>query len=162
MKKIQEYEESYCGAYCLYMIYIIDRRFTIEGALDILINQVKCPDGYKQSQCLGCKAEGKLEVNGNVNDNANDNVNDNVNDKQGACFADANDKDDNDKFISIFSEQTPSVVYHRTPSVFYQQTRQILVVLEHANWTKSLVPQPNKEINLVHNVANQGGTPLHQ
>ena len=43
-ERIQKYNESYCGAYCLYMIYLIDRRFTIEGALDILVNQVKCPD----------------------------------------------------------------------------------------------------------------------
>ena len=44
-QRIQEYDESYCGAYCLYMIHLIDRRFIIEGALDILVNQVKCPDG---------------------------------------------------------------------------------------------------------------------
>ena len=28
-ERIQEYDESYCGAYYLYMIYLIDRRFTI-------------------------------------------------------------------------------------------------------------------------------------
>ena len=54
-EKIQENNKSYCGAYCLYKIYLIDRRLTIEGALDILVNQVKCPDGYKKCQCLGCK-----------------------------------------------------------------------------------------------------------
>ena len=42
-EKLQQYDESNCGADCLYIIYLIDRRFTIEGALDILVNQVKCP-----------------------------------------------------------------------------------------------------------------------
>ena len=54
-ERIQEYNKSYCGAYCLYKIQLIERPFTIEGALDILVNQVKCPDGYKKCQCLGCK-----------------------------------------------------------------------------------------------------------
>ena len=54
-ERIQEYSEYDCGAYCLYMINLIDRRFTIEGALDILVNQVKCTVGYKKCQCLGCK-----------------------------------------------------------------------------------------------------------
>ena len=42
-EKNQEYNESYCGAHCLYMTYLIDRRFIIVGALDILVNQVECP-----------------------------------------------------------------------------------------------------------------------
>ena len=107
------------------MIYLIDRRFTIEGALDILVNQVKCPDGYKKCQCFGCKAKGIVEVN--FNDNDNDNDNGNVNDNQGTCFADVDDNvndngidNDDDKFISIFSEQAPSVVYQQTPSVARQ------------------------------------------
>ena len=29
-ERIQQYDESYCGAYCLYMIYLIDRRFRIK------------------------------------------------------------------------------------------------------------------------------------
>ena len=100
------------------MIYLVDRRFTIEGALDILINQIKCPDGYEKCQCLGCKTKAKVEVNDNVDgnlgtcftdDNDNGNVNDNVNDNgnQENCLAD--DNDDDDKYISIFSERTPSV-----------------------------------------------------
>ena len=28
-ERIQQYDESYCGAYCLYMIYLIDRGFRI-------------------------------------------------------------------------------------------------------------------------------------
>ena len=51
-ERIQEYNESYCGAYCLYMIYLIDRRFTIEGALDILVNQVKRPKMYDKCVSL--------------------------------------------------------------------------------------------------------------
>ena len=42
-ERIQEYDESYCGVYCLYMIYLIDNGFIIKRALDILVNQVKCP-----------------------------------------------------------------------------------------------------------------------
>ena len=45
------------------IVGLIDRRFTIKGALDILVNQGKCPDGYKKCQCLGCKFE--VEVEGN-------------------------------------------------------------------------------------------------
>ena len=122
-ERIQEYDESYCGSYFLYMIYLIDRRFTIEGALDILVNQVKCPDGYKKCQCLGCKFKAKVEVNVNDNDNANDSVNGNGNDNandNGNDNDNVNDKNDDDKYISIFSEQTQSVVYQRTPSVVYQ------------------------------------------
>ena len=61
-ERIQEYNESYCGAYCLYMIYLIDRRFTIEGALDILVNQVKCPKMYDKCFCFSYKVKGKFEV----------------------------------------------------------------------------------------------------
>ena len=39
-ERIQQYDESYCGAYCLYMIYLIDRRFRIKSALNILVNLV--------------------------------------------------------------------------------------------------------------------------
>ena len=42
--RIQQYDESYCGAYCLYMIYLIDRGFRIKSALNILVYQVKCPE----------------------------------------------------------------------------------------------------------------------
>ena len=37
-ERIQQYDESYCGAYCLYMIYLIDRRFRMKSALNILVN----------------------------------------------------------------------------------------------------------------------------
>ena len=112
---IQEYDESFCGAYCLYMIYLIVRRYIIEGALDILVNQVKCPKMYDKGFCFSCKVKGEVEVNVNrgtrfpddndnqetcfadVNGNGNDNVNQgtcfadvNNNVNQGACFADGN------------------------------------------------------------------------
>ena len=92
-ERIQEYDESYCGAYCLYMIYLFYRRFTIEFALDILVSKVKCLKMYDKCFCFSCKVKGKVEVNINqgtcfsdykVNDNGNDKVNDN----QGTCFAD--------------------------------------------------------------------------
>ena len=40
-ERIQQYEESFCGAYCLYMIYLIDRGFRINNAFNILVNQCK-------------------------------------------------------------------------------------------------------------------------
>ena len=67
-ERIQQYDESYCGAYCLYMIYLIDRGFRIKSALNILVNQVNCPEIYNECFCLGCHV--------------------NVNDNQGTCFAD--------------------------------------------------------------------------
>ena len=42
-ERIQQYDESYCGAYCLYMIYPIDRGFRITIALNILVFQCKYP-----------------------------------------------------------------------------------------------------------------------
>ena len=106
----------------------IDRRFIIEGALNILVNQVKCPKMYDNCFCYSCKVKVKVEVNvngfhpqataddnqgtcfadGNVN--AKDNVN--VSDNQGTCFADGNGEawpethsdNDDDKYVSIFSE----------------------------------------------------------
>ena len=42
-ERIQQYDESYCGSYCLYIIYLIDRGFRINNALNILVNQCKYP-----------------------------------------------------------------------------------------------------------------------
>ena len=70
-ERIQQYDESYCGAYCLYMIYLIDRGFRINNALNILVNQCKYPGMYNECFCLGCSKD-------KVDDNAN----------QGTCFAD--------------------------------------------------------------------------
>ena len=42
-ERIQQYYESYCGAYCLYTIYLIERGFRIKSALNILVNQCKYP-----------------------------------------------------------------------------------------------------------------------
>ena len=79
-ERMQEYDESYCGVYCLYMIYLIDNGYRIKGALNTLVNQGKCPGGF--NKCFDCKPKGKLgvEVVVNVNFNDNVNVNDNVND----------------------------------------------------------------------------------
>ena len=88
------------------MIYLIDRGFRIKSALNILVNQVKCPEIYNECICLRC--------NVNVNDNqgtcfADDlrssfanNVNYSVNDlrssfaNQGTCSADNDNVNDND------------------------------------------------------------------
>ena len=76
-ERIQQFDESYCGAYCLYMIYLIDRGFRIKSALNILVNQCKYPGIYNECFCLSCSRGG---------DKDKDNVNDNVN--QRTCFAD--------------------------------------------------------------------------
>ena len=115
-ERIQQYDESYCGAYCLYMIYLIDRGFRIKSALNILVNQCKYPEIYNECFCLSCSRGGDKD---NVNDNVNDlrssfanNDNDNVNDLR-SSFANndnVNDKDnvidnDNDNFIYLFDEK---------------------------------------------------------
>ena len=50
-ERIQQYDESYCGACCLYMIYLIDRGFRIKSALNILVNQCKYPGKYNECFC---------------------------------------------------------------------------------------------------------------
>ena len=84
-ERIQQYDESYCGAYCLYMIYLIDRGFRIKSAFNILVNQCKYPGIYNECFCLNC-SRGDVNDNVKVNDNDNDlgssfanNVNDNDN-----------------------------------------------------------------------------------
>ena len=67
-ERIQQYDESYCGVFCLYMIYLIDRGFRIKSASNVLVNHIKCPEIYNECFCLGCHV--------------------NVNDNQGTCFAD--------------------------------------------------------------------------
>ena len=59
------------------MIYFINRGFRIKSALNILDNQVKCPEIYNECFCLGCNVDDKFNVNDNDNDNDKDNVNDN-------------------------------------------------------------------------------------
>ena len=88
-ERIQQYDSSYCWAYCLYMIYFIDRGFRIISALNYLFNQCKNPGKYNECFCLGCNVNDKYNVNDNDNDNDNvkvkynnnDNDNDNVIDK---------------------------------------------------------------------------------
>ena len=81
-ERIQQYYESYCGAYCLYMTYLFNKGFRIKSASNILVNQCKRPGMYIKCLCLGCKGKGKVyqgtcfaddEVK--VIDNANDNFN---------------------------------------------------------------------------------------
>ena len=50
-ERIQQNDESYCGAFCLYMIYLIDKGFRIKSALYNLINQIKRP-GCMMSICV--------------------------------------------------------------------------------------------------------------
>ena len=81
---IQQYDESYCGAYCLYMIYLIDRGLRIKSALNILVNQCKYPGIYNECCCLNC-SRGDVIDNVKVNDLRSSFAN-NVN--QGTSFAD--------------------------------------------------------------------------
>ena len=80
-ERIQQNDESYYGAYC-YMIYLIDRGFRINNALNVLVNQCKYPGIY---ECLGC------------------NVNDKYNVYQGTCFADDNVNDNDNDLRSSFA-----------------------------------------------------------
>ena len=99
-ERIQQYDESYCGSYCLYMIYLIDRGFRIKSALNILVNQVKCSEIYNECFCLGCNVNQGTCF---ADDNANDKDKDKGKDNQGTCFADgllssfANKDKDKDK-----------------------------------------------------------------
>ena len=47
-ERIQQYDESYCVAYCLYMSYLIGRGFRIKSALNILVYQMKWPGMYNE------------------------------------------------------------------------------------------------------------------
>ena len=87
-ERIKQYDESYWGDYCFYMIYLIDRGFRIKTALNILVNQVKCPGMYNECLCLGCenRSNDNIKVTGIVNDNYNID--------QGTCFADIKDSTD--------------------------------------------------------------------
>ena len=116
-ERIQQYDESYFGAYCLYMIYLIDRGFRFKSALNILVNQCKHPGIFNECFCLGGNVnQGTVSVRGmptcfaddSDNDNVNDqdNVNDKDNDNQGTCFADDNDKyNDNDSVNDTVNEK---------------------------------------------------------
>ena len=95
-ERIQPFDESYCGAYCLYMIYLIDRGFRIKSALNILVNQCKYPGIYYECFRLNC-SRGDVNDNVNVNDNDNDNVNVNENDNVNVSDND----NDNDSDIII-------------------------------------------------------------
>ena len=133
-ERIQQYDESYCGAYCLYMIYLIDRGFRINNALNILVNQCKYPRMYNECFCLGCNDKvndlrSSFANNDKVNDNDNDKVNDNdkindndkVNDNDNVKFNDndndndnvnANDNDnDNVNFYDNYNDET---IYQRS------------------------------------------------
>ena len=155
-EKIPQYDESYCGAYCLYMIYLIDRGFRIKSALNILVNQCKYPGIYNECSCLSCSRGGdkdKDNVNDNVNDlrssfanNDNNNVNDNdnVNDKDNvndndlrSSFA-SNDNDtdnDRDNFIYLLDEK-----YQRSKSNRNSNSNSIS---NGETWTKSHSPTNN-------------------
>ena len=47
-ERIQKNDESHGGAYCLYMIYFIDKEIRIKSALNILVDQCKYPGMYDE------------------------------------------------------------------------------------------------------------------
>ena len=99
-ERIQQFDEHYCGAYWLYMIYLTDRGFRIKSDLNILVNQCKYPGIYNECFCLDCNDninQGTCFADDNDKVIDKGNVNDNDNGNQGTCFADESDKDiDND------------------------------------------------------------------
>ena len=147
-------DESYCGAYCLYMIYLIDRGFRTKSALNILVNQCKYPGIYNECFCLGCSSGGdkdKDNVNDNDNDlrssfanndndnvNVSDNDNDNVNDKDNVI--DNDNDNDNDNFIYLFDEK-----YQRGKSNRNNNSNSIS---NGEIWTKSHSPTNNISVNI--------------
>ena len=104
------------------MIYLIDRVFRNNNALNILVNQGKYPGIYNECFCLVCnvneehkfndndKDNDNVNVSDNDNDNDlrssfinNDNDNDNVNDNdRGSSFAKKNNVNDNDNVNDNF------------------------------------------------------------
>ena len=104
-ERIQEYDESYYGAYCLYMIYLIDRGFRINNALIILVNQFKYPGIYNERFCLGCSKNNDLRSSfaNNFNDNVNDLRSSFTDNDQGTCSAD-------DNFIYLFGEKHNNLI----------------------------------------------------
>ena len=136
-ERIQQYDESYCGAYCLYMIYLSDRGFRIKSALNILVNQCKYPGIYNQCFCLSCSRGGDKDKD-NVNDNVNDkdNVIDNDNDYDLRSSFANNDNDnykDNDNFIYLFGEK-----HQRSKSNSNSNS-----ISNGETWTKSHSPTNN-------------------
>ena len=104
-ERLQQYDESFCGAYCLYMIYLIDRGFRIKCALNILVNQVKCPEIFNECFCLGCSKHLRssfTDLRSSFTNNDNDNDKDNDLRSSFAKNDNDNDKDnlnDNDNVI---------------------------------------------------------------
>ena len=116
-ERIQQNHGSYCESYCLYMIYLTDKGFRINNALNILVNQCKYRGIYNECFCLGCNINDKYNVNDIDNDNDNDNDyvnvkdndNDNINDNDNVNDND-NDNDNvidnvNDNFIYLLDEK---------------------------------------------------------
>ena len=94
-ERIQEYDESFCGAYCLYLIYLFDRGFRTKSALNVFINQVKYHGMRDKCLCLSCSKDYNND-NVNVNDNVNDNGNVNVNVNDNDIVNDNDNVNDND------------------------------------------------------------------
>ena len=95
-ERIQEYNDTYCGAYCLCMIYLIHRGFRIKSATIILNNQVKNLRMYNE-----CWRFSRYYNKNNVNEKAR------AKDKDGEEWSNTHkDNDENkDKIINLFGEK---------------------------------------------------------
>ena len=91
------------------MIYLIDRGFRINNALNILVNQCKNPGINNECFCLDCNVNDKYNVNvsdlrsnfaKSDNDNDNDKVNDNDNDNDLLSSFTDNDNDNDNENIN--------------------------------------------------------------
>ena len=96
------------------MIYLIDRGFRINNALNILVNQCKYPGIYNECFRLGCNVNDKYNLNDNDkvydNDKDNDRVKDNVNDKDNDLRSSfTNNDNDNDLRSSFANNVNDSV-----------------------------------------------------
>ena len=176
-ERIQEYDESYCWTYSLYVIYLIDNGYRKKSALITLVNQVKSPEAY--DEYLGCKVKGKfgVEVGVNVNanqkacfadDNVNDNINERVNDNVNDNISDIDNDNGNENVtdnVSGFNPQTKvmlmtmlmsRLMVNKSPPCQMMMTqcgrRLVKGTKCLVGVTGLAIPQPNKEINPVHNV----------
>ena len=111
------------------MIYLIDRGFRINNALNILVNQCKYPGLCNECFCLGCND--KINDNDKVNDNDNDKVDDNdkindndkVNDIDNVKFNDNDNDNDNDNVnandndndnVNVYDNDNDETIYQRS------------------------------------------------
>ena len=87
--------------------------------MNILVNQVKCPEIYNECFCLGCNVNVNDNADDNVNDKDNDNDIDNDNDLRSSFTNNDNDNDiDNDNDLRRSFTNNDNVNDNDLPSSF--------------------------------------------